>query len=409
MKIRCAAVLSMVVLGGCAGTVSPSAVASGPAGTDVVSNPTTHATPSIIQATSGGSQAVPDPLGINGKIAFTRFETKIVDGPGSGYTIDPDGTHRRRIGTGDVGCSAWSPDGAKVLCVSWFENEGGRPATASPDGSGFSVLDALPNRKQALGCGEWFPDGGRFLCDSSWDENANPADNGLYTVRASDGGDLSRVTVTPTGCADTHEALSPDERYVVFDRICGKDEVGVLYRVNEEGGKEIRISPPEVQATDAFGGPLSVDWSPDGSELVFSAYVPAADSTALYVVNADGTDPRQIVSTDVGAVSAQWSPDGRWIAFTSRYRSHPQVWVVHPDGTGLAKLTDGADGSNSVAPVWSPDGTKILFARDEDGVIGSDKSGRWSLWIMGADGKASAHLVDVSGLDGYGWGTAPTG
>jgi TolB protein len=105
------------------------------------------------------------------------------------------------------------------------------------------------------------------------------------------------------------------------------------------------------------------------------------------------------VSTDIGAVSARWSPDGGWIAFTSRFRSNPQVWIVHPDGTGLAKVTDGSDGSNAVAPVWSPDGTDLLFAQTKD-----DQS---SLWMIHPDGTAPTHLTDGAGQDWHIWLPAP--
>ncbi len=164
----------------------------------------------------------------------------------------------------------------------------------------------------------------------------------------------------------------------------------------------VQLSPSELSISDLFGR-LASDWSPDGKKVAFGAYVPSADSTALYVVDADGTDLHQIVPTATGAVSAQWSPDGEWIAFTSRPRSHPQVWRVHPDGSDLQKLTDGTDGSNSLAPTWSPDGSKLLYAKDEDGVLDTDTVGRWSLWTMNADGTGPTRLTDTTGAEWHWW------
>jgi Tol biopolymer transport system component len=151
---------------------------------------------------------------------------------------------------------------------------------------------------------------------------------------------------------------------------------------------------------------ISEAWSPDEAMIAFTAFVKSADSTALYLVNPDGSDLRQIVPTTVGATSAQWSPDGSLIAFTSRLRSQPQVWVVRPDGSELAQLTDGADGSTSIMPVWSPDGTKLLFQRKLDEQL--------TLWTMNRDGSGQRQLSprplgsDYFGGGGYAWWPAAT-
>ena len=49
--------------------------------------------------------------------------------------------------------------------------------------------------------------------------NPNPADNGLYTLRSSDGGDLERVTATPEGYDDTNAVDSPDGSRILFSRL----------------------------------------------------------------------------------------------------------------------------------------------------------------------------------------------
>jgi Tol biopolymer transport system component len=108
------------------------------------------------------------------------------------------------------------------------------------------------------------------------------------------------------------------------------------------------------------------------------------------------------VPPGVGGTSAAWSPDDGWIAFTSRLRA-PQVWRVHPDGSGLVQLTDGADGSSSVMPIWSPDGSKLLFERKRAGLV--------TLWTMNADGTDQVQLspnpIGREFLGPYAWWPAP--
>lgn len=399
MTIRGVLIPLAVVLAGCVGQPGSPSASLEPTGrsTPLVVSPSL---PASTPATTASDMRSLIPLPSAGKIAFSRVDTSIVDGPRRGFTIDPDGSHERPVGIGDVGCGVWSPDGRTVLCAVWDERVGGRPATANPDGSDFRILDAYPGRIHDLGCGSWIGDGSRFVCGSSWEKNARPADNGLYTMRASDGGDLQRVTATPSGCGESAATASVDGAHLIFVRVCGTDDEGTLYRVNLDGRDLIRLSPNEVSVE---GGDLGspADWSPDGSMVAFAAFVPSADSSALYVANADGTGLRRIVSTDVGAVTAMWSPDGQWIAFTSRYRSHAQVWLTHPDGSSMRRLTDGADGTDSVDPVWSPDGTRLLFENFKDGTDEGQ-----SLWTTNTDGTGRTHVADITGSGGYGWGIA---
>ncbi len=54
-----------------------------------------------------------------------------------------------------------------------------------------------------------------------------------------------------------------------------------------------------------------------------------------------------------------WSPDGATILFGT----NGSLFVVHPDGSGLAKIPLPTGGRvNAFDPAWSPDGTRIVFA-----------------------------------------------
>jgi hypothetical protein len=407
------AMLTLLVLDGCAGqTGSPTRSGAPPPRSDSplaasVAPPTIGASnpaPAISATPAASSAATPwpsvagpvassAPHDTNGKIAFVRYDLSADEG--RSFLIDPSGSQEVQVGTGDVVCSTLSVDKERLLCAVFIADEGARPAIADADGSGFKVLDAYPGQHRSLWCRDWLAQDTRLLCTS--DQGGDPADNGLYTLRSSDGGDLKRVTVAPAGCTDTDQVRSPNAMAVLFDRICGSDEHGTLFNVNLNGSDPVQLSPTDLSIASVFTG-LGADWSPDGSKVTFGALVPSADSTALYVVNADGSRLDQIVSTDVGAVTAQWSPDGQWIAFTSRYRSNPQVWRVRPDGTGLEKLTDGTDGSDSVAAEWSPDSTKLVYAN-----VNGDQS---NILIMHADGTKQTRLTDGSG-DWHWWLPAP--
>ena len=342
-------------------------------------------------------------VSVSGKIAFERYDNAA--DRGAVFTIDPDGTDEAQIGLGeDVITGDWSPNGTKLV-VTDFRPEGPRPATADPDGTGFTVLDPLPGTRFALACGSWSPDGHRLLCTSVNEdvEGGDPADDGVYTVRSSDGGDLRRVTVAPAGYVDSAVAYSPDGSRILFNRIQQETNLGILYSVSPDGSDLVRLSSPDpsVIELDSFGG-ISADWSPDGARVAFAAFWRSSPwsgrQNAIFVVNADGSCRHQITPSGIGGISAQWSPDGSSIAFTTKRRSHPEVYVVRPDGTGLRPIDVPSDGAISLTPVWSPDGRTLLFVRDEP-------NGQEHLWTVDVDGTGLEEL-GVGGTP-YHWAEGP--
>jgi hypothetical protein len=334
------------------------------------------------------------PVQTTGRIFFNHQDT--VTDTSTSFTINPDGTDKHEVGTGNVSCSEFTADGSTLGCTAWFET-GGRPAAVYPDGSGLAVLNPDPDLVRSLECD--ILDSNRFICGAyPVDGHTEIVDRGLYLVSGFDGTDIARLTTTPEGCDDSDVVPSPDVTALLFVRVCGIDDFGTLYRVGVDGEGLQQLSPDTVSVLDSFGR-LAADWSPDGSSIAYAAFAPAADSTALYVVGANGADARQIVPPEIGAVSAQWSSRGDSIAFTSRLRSDPQVWTVAPDGTNAVQVTDPADGSTSVAPVWSPDGSSLLFAR-----LGGEST---TLWTMAADGTSQKQIANLGNQESIGadWGS----
>lgn len=344
-------------------------------------------------------------IGGNGRIMFYRTDAaRTTNAP---FMVDPDGSHETALRDAGLLPGIWSPDGTRLAVshvvtdrspVPGAETAWIRPAVVNADGSGFQVLDAYPDRKMHLDPIAWSRDGSRIYVHSGG-EDVIKADMGLYTVRSSDGGDLTRVLVTPPGFND-QLVISPDGFRILVNRSTSNLD-GTLFVVNADGTGIHQLTPPSAHAVDLqFYDGISAAWSPDGSKVAFCAFVDSNGSTALFVVGADGTHRQQIVPTATGAVSAQWSPDGTLIAFTSESGPDDQIAIIHPDGTGLEELTDGADASTSVAPVWSPDGAKLLFQRK--------RAGQVTLWTINADGTRQTQLtatpVAADYVGGYAWG-----
>ena len=105
--------------------------------------------------------------------------------------------------------------------------------------------------------------------------------------------------------------------------------------------------------------------SPDGKRIVFSVTNPAYDakdqSSDLWIVSADGGEPRQLTHTRGSESGVAWSPDATRIAFTATRESDSdsQIYVLPLNGGEAQRLTNLPTGASD--PKWSPDGQRLLF------------------------------------------------
>jgi Tol biopolymer transport system component len=81
----------------------------------------------------------------------------------------------------------------------------------------------------------------------------------------------------------------------------------------------------------------------------------------LWVINSDGSDMRRVFSPeheDEFVLYPSWSPDGNVIAFVYVSREGTSVWVVNEDGTNPRQLVESA-----YRPKWSPKGDEIAIMK----------------------------------------------
>jgi Tol biopolymer transport system component len=314
----------------------------------------------VLAAAGSARATVPGPSP-NGRIVYAKETFGTEDAPI--FTANPDGSHEHLLLPPGYGCPSWSPDGTKVL-VCTFGPEGlARPVTLNADGTGLKLLDN-PDPDLSLFCTSWSPDGTRLACEGG--SELHPKRNGLYTVRASDGGGLKRLT-NPPG-----------------DFFCCP-----------------------VQNQDA--GPT---YSPDGTRISFTRNNQNSDF-ALFIVNTDGTGLRQVTPWGLEAGGGSWSPDGQWILLglkdfypSPSWTHRGRLFMVHPDGSGLHKIDIDTNGRWYYAkePTWSPDGTRILFVMYTESNVGIA-----DLYTMDPDGSHVTHVIGEPNIieDSPNWGTHP--
>src|SRR5476651_952415 len=108
-------------------------------------------------------------------------------------------------------------------------------------------------------------------------------------------------------------------------------------------------------------------------KIVFARVFPNAGQIGLYIAAADGSDEHLLLGAPGIDYDPVWSPDGQSIVFTSDREGSADLFRVHPDGTGLERITTNAAYDDQAA--FSPDGKQLVFVSSRNG-------GFAHLWTM---------------------------
>jgi hypothetical protein len=285
--------------------------------------------PSVSAPPSPSSAAVELPDG-SGKIVFGRFDPSFDDFVS--YTIDPNGNGEAELLPGPHQLSRWSPDGG-LIAIAVVSGSRVFTATIRPDGSGYTELP-VADPTLNLGCMLWSPDGMRLVCEA-WDET-DATRNGIYSISASDGSDLRRITSSPDGNHDLPGDYAPDGR-LLFARIAPDRDNGQLMAIDPAGGEPEQLTPV------TYGNPRL---SPDGQTIL------AEHDGVLHLIPLDG-GPTSTVHVDGVAFGGSWSPDGAWIVFSlAPPGGKADVYRARPDGSELFQIT--SDPAQEEFADWAP-------------------------------------------------------
>jgi TolB protein len=172
-----------------------------------------------------------------------------------------------------------------------------------------------------------------------------------------------------------------------WDPTWSRDASRIAYAFGDAQDTEIYAVPARggrpVDLTNDPGTDVAPAWSPDGKRIAFASdRGRAAHDLRLWVMNADGTNPKPL--GDLAGSVPNWAPDGKRLVFLGERGG---IFVVRADGTGLRRVVanDRAEG-----PAWSPDGRRIAF------VISSEDFGG-EIFVVNADGRGLRRLT----RDGY--------
>src|SRR6266404_1530251 len=250
----------------------------------------------------------------------------------------------------------WSPDGK------WFAFQGGQGEkhglfVARPDGSDVTFLASLSGTNSPL------PDTGNEV---TW----SPDSKQLAFISSTPG--LEAVEATGDPMVITRYLYKPDagEGMTRFN-----DNQRLHIFAVDVATKQVR------QLTQGNFDEHSIDWSPDGKEILFASNrEPNQDEFFNYDIFALKTADnsiRRLTATEYNEYEPLWSPDGKRIVYRGTRRGVTDREPTMQDTHALVMTADGSDRREIVsvldnrqgAPRWAPDGNAVYFTVQERGNV----------------------------------------
>ncbi len=369
----------ILILASCVLAMIPSAAAQGLVSSDL----------SRLRSV-GGVALSPD----GKRIAYT---VTMLDEPGRPYgqlwIIDLATQKSTRVGSDKDrgGGPLWSPDGKWLAFFGRLGDKHGL-LMAKPDGSDVTVLASPEGTNSPLpGIGNevtWSPDGKQLAFISSTPDDRAAEASGDPMV-------ITRYLYKPDA-GEGMTRFNDNQRLHIF--------------VVDTASKQIR------QLTKGNTDEHSIDWSPDGKEVLYVTNPePNQDEFFNYDVFAlrvADNSIRRITATEFMEYGPLWSPDGKRILFRGTRRGltdrettmeDTHVWVMNADGSDrreIGAVIDNRQGS----PQWAADGNSVYFTVQERGsnyLVRLPVSGGKPEYIVKEPGFVGAFSIGRDGTVAY--------
>lgn len=287
--------------------------------------------------------------------------------------INSDGTGVRKLASvGGVAIAiAWSPDGRTIRFVKdkSFWEVASNGADLHPSLAGWN-----PSEEEC--CGHWSPDGSFFAFLGPGPAGPNSQ---IYALD-------ERRGIFRRG---THEPFQLTSGPIDWDvPIFSKDGKKIFATGSTHVGQLMRLDPKSNQFQPFLGG-ISADlvaFSKDGQSVAYVSY----PDGVLWRTKRDGSGRIQLTTRPLQPVSLAWSPNGSQLALMADSPKGTHTWIVPAEGGSPKRLLPNDSGEEK-DPSWSPDGSRIIFAT---GGLGNSES---SIRILDL---ASHRITTLPGSEG---------
>jgi len=198
-------------------------------------------------------------------------------------------------------------------------------------------------------------------------------DNDIYLLKASG---LQRLTDDPA--SDEFPRWSPEGRTIAFtSNRSGRYQIYVM----DADGSNVR------QVTKGEHDAIEEGWYPDGKRLAYTEQRKKmiGRSYALWTVDlASGATTRLLPDFDGSSALPDFSPAAPLLAFTGKRTMGWDAFRADISTGGIIPLTEGG---KACRPRFSPDGAQIAY-------VSSTADGKGDIWLMNSDGGAKERLTE---------------
>ena len=218
----------------------------------------------------------------------------------------------------------------------------------------------------------------------------------LYKVPAK-GGEAQRLT-SHVGY-EMFPRFSPDGKTIAFTgQYDGNTEV---YTIPSTGGEPLRITYTATNKRDDLGdrmGPNNIvmNWTPDGTNIVYRNRISDGFSGKLYTVNKEGGLSEVIPLPEGGFCS--YSPDGKRLAYNRVMREFrtwkyykggmaDDVWIYDPEKQSVENISDNP--AQDIIPMWI--GDEIFYISDRDRIM--------NIFVYNTKTKQTSKVTDFTEYD----------
>ncbi len=145
-----------------------------------------------------------------------------------------------------------------------------------------------------------------------------------------------------------------------------------------------------VERMAKVSGSFAPSLSPDGKRVAFISNRGALPQVWIAEID-KGTEPKQVGSFEDPVSNVEWSPDGQWLALLVAPGGglNQQVYLMHPDGTGVQRITGGGKENNTLAG-WS--GRFLRYSSSHDSPDALDP------WIYDSETGKSRKVASGAGV-----------
>ncbi len=331
---------------------------------------------------------------------YVAYTVAMRDRPGRPYgqlwVMDLSTEKSVRLG-GDkpAGEPLWSND-SRWIAFRGADGDKHGLVIAHPDGSDTTFLAELAGTNSPLpGTGKdftWSPDGKQIAFVSS-----TPGEGA-----AEAGGDpmvITRYLYKPDA-GEGMTRFNDNQRLHIF--------------VVDIASKQVR------QLTQGNFDEHSVDWSPDGKQLLFASNrEPNQDeffNYDLFTLQLSDNSIRRLTATEFNEYDPLWSPDGKFIVYRGTRRGltdrettmeDTHVWMMNADGSNRREI-GGVIDNRQGSPQWAPDGSSVYFTVQERGsyhLVRLPISGGQPEYVVNGVGGVGAFSVGKKGVLAYSFST----